>query len=68
MNKKPTNIQTRFGSVIREFLAFEEDTGAVTFIRNTDGAQRSCHISDLRAPNGAAEIVAALPQAAPRFA
>ena len=52
-------ISTRFGSKVRTIFDYEEDTGAVLFVRDDDGAKRKCHISELKADGGAVEIIAA---------
>jgi hypothetical protein len=49
-------IYTMFDVPIEEVLSYEEDTGAVRYVRN-DGEIRASHISQLKADGGAKEII-----------
>ncbi len=53
-------IYTRFGSKVREILGYEEESGTVRYIRESDGVERFCHIADLKADGGAPEILTAV--------
>jgi hypothetical protein len=49
-------IYSMLGSKIKEVTTFDPDSGAVGFVRESDGEFRKCHKSQLKADGGVAEI------------
>ncbi len=49
-------VYTRFGSEVK-VIRYDEHTGIVSCIRLEDNATREWHISELKADNGASEII-----------
>jgi len=53
-------IYSMLGSRIKAITEYESDTGAVGFIRESDGEFRRANIHQLKADGGLSEIIAAI--------